>query len=66
MKIETEIEEAECIECGEGYSARRRELGYRTCLDCGETIALHKANEGVRERNKMIEQYADFIRYSSK
>ena len=24
-----------CNECGEHYSPRRRELGYRTCLDCG-------------------------------
>ena len=24
-----------CIECGEIFSQKRRNLGYRTCLDCG-------------------------------
>ena len=30
---------AECIECGETYPQRRKELGYPTCLDCGEQAA---------------------------
>ena len=25
-----------CTECGEDYSAKRKALGYDTCLDCGE------------------------------
>lgn len=28
-----------CTECGETYPAKRRELGYRTCLDCGDAAA---------------------------
>ena len=31
---------AECVKCGEQYSYKRRELGYRTCLDCGRTEAI--------------------------
>lgn len=30
----------ECIECGEEYSDKRRELGYLTCLNCGEIHAF--------------------------
>lgn len=32
---------AECVECGEGYNPRRKELGYSTCLSCGDAEA-HK------------------------
>jgi hypothetical protein len=28
-----------CVVCGEPYSKKRAELGYRTCLDCGEVQA---------------------------
>jgi ribosomal protein L37AE/L43A len=28
-----------CDECGEPYPAKRRELGYKTCLTCGDTSA---------------------------
>jgi ribosomal protein L37AE/L43A len=28
-----------CVDCGETFSIRRRELGYRLCLTCGETEA---------------------------
>jgi len=28
-----------CVECWDEYSARRKELGYKTCLDCGEANA---------------------------
>lgn len=31
---------AHCVECGEAYNPRRRDLGYRTCLDCGQEAAL--------------------------
>ena len=34
---------AECVECGETYPDRRRELGYSTCLDCGEVSAQAEA-----------------------
>lgn len=27
---------AQCIKCGETYSDKRRQLGYKTCLYCGE------------------------------
>lgn len=30
---------AECIECGAAYPAKRAQLGYRTCLDCGDRAA---------------------------
>jgi len=42
-----------CVDCGETFSIRRRELGYRLCLTCGETEArgvkfcvvnMHKSN----------------------
>lgn len=26
----------ECIKCGNQYSPKRAQLGYRTCLTCGE------------------------------
>lgn len=28
-----------CIRCGEEFSYKRYELGYRTCLTCGEKSA---------------------------
>lgn len=28
-----------CIECHTEYDARRKALGYKTCLDCGEATA---------------------------
>jgi ribosomal protein L37AE/L43A len=28
-----------CIECHAEYDARRKALGYKTCLDCGEATA---------------------------
>lgn len=31
-----------CRTCGEPYSARRRALGYRTCLDCGDRAAFEE------------------------
>jgi hypothetical protein len=31
--------ESECEDCGESFSARRRKLGYRTCLTCGDRQA---------------------------
>jgi ribosomal protein L37AE/L43A len=29
----------QCIECHAEYDARRKALGYKTCLDCGEATA---------------------------
>jgi hypothetical protein len=37
-----ENKKAECKECGERYSLKRRQLGYRTCLDCGDTDAMRE------------------------
>lgn len=31
---------SECIECGEPYSLKRKQIGYMTCLDCGDTDAI--------------------------
>jgi len=28
-----------CVSCGEIFSAKRRNLGYKLCLDCGEQKA---------------------------
>ena len=28
-----------CVECGDEYSIKRKELGYRTCLECGDANA---------------------------
>ena len=29
----------ECVECGEEFHPRRKELGYHVCLDCGDAKA---------------------------
>ena len=38
----------ECINCGECYNYKRKQLGYNTCLNCGNINAmkeiLRKAN----------------------
>ena len=51
MKVE--IKYAECINCGEDYNYKRRELGYRTCLDCGgrnaNRIIARRTRENLRE-----------------
>ena len=39
---------AECIKCGEEYSAKRLELGYPTCLECGERQATKEADRKSR------------------
>lgn len=30
---------ASCTSCGEQFSNRRLDLGYRTCLECGDDVA---------------------------
>lgn len=30
---------AVCVFCGEQYSAKRKEIGYLSCLECGDTHA---------------------------
>lgn len=30
---------ASCIHCGDQFSDRRLNLGYRTCLECGDAVA---------------------------
>ena len=32
----------ECVECGENFHPRRRELGYYTCLECGDKEATRQ------------------------
>jgi len=34
-----------CNQCGEYFSSKRRELGYKTCLECGQEDAVVKMNE---------------------
>lgn len=36
---------AECIECEEEYSDKRKALGYDVCLQCGSQIAYEQAVE---------------------
>ncbi len=36
---DSDMEMAECIECGEEYNPKRLALGYSTCLDCGDMHA---------------------------
>ena len=54
-----EIPNVECDKCGEEFDARRKELGYNTCLSCGQLIAeqvkfciapVHKSNYVVVTR----------------
>lgn len=33
---------AVCVFCGEQYSAKRKEIGYLSCLDCGDSHAQRK------------------------
>jgi|TARA_A100001011_G_scaffold381515_1_gene450169 hypothetical protein len=33
---------AKCVECGEEYSCKRLQLGYKTCLDCGGISAIRE------------------------
>jgi len=40
---------ATCINCGEDYNYRRKELGYNTCLDCGQQSAVRISNQRTRE-----------------
>ena len=39
---------AECVECGDEYNYRRRELGYYTCLDCGGQAAKKESARKAR------------------
>ena len=41
----------ECIRCGEEYPAKRKELGYNTCLDCGAQDA-HRVSR-ARQRHSL-------------
>jgi len=34
---------AECANCGEEFSDKRKELGYDLCLSCGDDIAHEQA-----------------------
>lgn len=33
---------AKCLNCGELYNYKRRQLGYKTCLDCGDISAMRE------------------------
>lgn len=50
------VREPECIECGDPFNPRRRDLGYYTCLECGDVQAskeaLHKAKCTAPAYNK--------------
>ena len=37
-----------CLKCGEQYSAKRRALGYTTCLDCGSVAADKEAKRRAK------------------
>jgi len=52
---------AVCTYCGEHYSAKRKELGYLSCLDCGDMQAAkekaYKATCTAPAYNKGAYQY---------
>lgn len=52
---------AVCVYCGEHYSAKRKELGYLSCLDCGDMQAAkekaYKATCTAPAYNKGAYQY---------
>lgn len=43
MIIVLEFLMADCFNCGEEYSNKRKSLGYSTCLSCGECNAYEEA-----------------------
>ena len=43
-----QVIEAECVECGDDFSIKRYELGYRTCLVCGDKHAKSEARRKSR------------------
>jgi len=52
---------AVCTYCGEHYSAKRKEIGYLSCLDCGDVSAqkekAHKAKCVAIQYNKGAPMY---------
>ena len=36
------MKEAECIECGQKYNYKRKQIGYKTCLECGSICATRE------------------------
>ena len=36
---------AECTNCGEEFSDKRKDLGYEICLSCGDNVAHEQAVE---------------------
>ena len=38
----------ECIECGETFNPKRKELGYDTCLECGDIAACKQSLRKAR------------------
>jgi len=46
--MKANVKYATCINCGEDYNYKRKELGYSTCLDCGG----RSANRIIRERTR--------------
>jgi predicted nucleic acid-binding Zn-ribbon protein len=47
MKAKTKY--ATCVNCGEDYNYKRKELGYATCLDCGQASASRIIQRRTRE-----------------
>jgi predicted nucleic acid-binding Zn-ribbon protein len=47
--MKTAVKYATCIECGEDYNYKRKELGYPTCLDCGQASASRIIHRRTRE-----------------
>jgi len=51
----------ECIDCGEKFSVKRKQLGYLTCLECGDKSAKkqieHKRKCSAPLFNKGAYQY---------
>ena len=47
------VKYATCVNCGEDYVYKRKELGYNTCLECGgrsaNRIIQRRTRENLRE-----------------
>tara|TARA_B000000557_G_scaffold182817_1_gene149398 strand:- start:772 stop:975 length:204 start_codon:yes stop_codon:yes gene_type:complete len=42
------MDKPECIDCGEFFDIRRKNLGYRLCLECGDK----KAKKDIEHKSK--------------
>lgn len=55
-----------CLDCGEEYSDKRKQIGYDICLDCGDVNASRETRRKARcvapAYNKGAYQYVTTIK----